>query len=216
MFIYVHSSDITDAGRTFARHTGLDVRHVIIPDGMSVRLVTEQILSGLTEAERRSPDRIVDMLLFNARGSPGTIHIGEGIDEHNVSILAELIRHTLKPLGLAGEGIEVHCCQAAAGLHSEPAYQRTCVPGAAPTAEDLNSIGVRFAYAMARNFGIRVRASLDLQIPDWYGFFEGSMVEALPGEGTDWHGHVRRLTTSPLLMESDIDSLRWRTTFGFY
>ncbi|MEP6946308.1 MAG: hypothetical protein ABJA02_10350 [Acidobacteriota bacterium] len=216
MYIYVHSEDIADAGRTFSRHTGLDVRHVIVPGGLSVRQVAAAVLRILTDEERASPNEIVDLLLFNGHGSPGTIYIGEGIDEHNVSNFADFLRHLLKPIGSGGEGIEVHCCQVAAGLRSEPSYQRTCGSDDASGAEDLNSIGVRFIYAMARDFAIRVRASLDLQIADRYGFFEGSMVEALPGEGTDWHGHVRQLTSSPLLMEGDIDSLRWEATFGFY
>lgn len=216
MFIYVHSDDIVDAGRTFARHTGLDVRHVIIPGGLSVPNVADRVVALLTDQERAAGGPIINMLLFNSHGSPGMIHIGEGIDEHNVSALAEPLRPLMRPINSGGEGVEVHCCQVAAGLRPEHAYRRTCSSLDEPSPEELNSIGVRFIYAMARDLGIRVRASLDLQIPDWYGFFEGSMVEALPDEGADWHGHVRQLTSSPLLMEGDVDSLRWQSTFGFY
>ena len=86
----------------------------------------------------------------------------------------------------------------------------------ASAAEELNALGVHFVFAMAQNFGTRVRASFDLEMPDRFGFLEGSFIEALPDESADWHGHVRALTSSQTMAEDDVDSFRWPSAFGLH
>lgn len=214
------------------RHDGRDVRHVVVPAHTSVRSIAIGVLGVLTDEERATPNGSVDMLLFNSHGGPGIIHIGEGITHHNVATLGELTGPLLKPIVEGGEGIEIHCCEVAAGstecellypstsqghaMTRSILHSRSHARSEVSSPDEQNSIGVRFLYAMACSFDIRVRASLHRQVPDWYGFFEGSIVEALPDTDIDWHSHVRQVMHSPLLIDEDIDSLRWQTVGGFY
>jgi hypothetical protein len=204
MLIYVHAEDIADAGRTYPRHTGLDVRHTMIARGLNARHMAAQILELLTDDELQGGP-CIEMLVFNAHGAPGTLYIGEGIDEHNLTAIASPLRDLLVPFSDGGQGIEVYCDHVAPELRFEQDV---------PDTEGMIETGVRFIYTMAHDFGTRVRATLDLRMPDRFGFLEGTFVEALPDECADWHGNVRHLTSGEMITDDDVDNSRWQAAFS--
>lgn len=217
MYLYIHSDEMADTGRTFDRHRSMDVRHVVVPAETSVTEILRRATDELTAEERAASTPPIDLLIFNAHGSPGRIWIGESISIHNVETLGSGLGGYFKPILNGGQGIEVHCCQVASQIVRGPEPPpRTCAVRTGPTAVDLAETGVRFIYRMACSFGIRVRASFDSQIADSYGYFENSIAEATPSADADWHGHVRQLDNDPLLIRGNTGLLATEAIFGFY
>lgn len=185
MIVYIHSHDISDAGRAFGRHSGRDVRHVVVSEDTRPADVAARVREAFNDEERASREGLIDLLVINAHGSPGVIHIGgievdtNDVNIDNAEIFAQPFASLMKPTRNGGQGVEVHGCGVAAGS-IDPLTGET---------ED-GEIGFRFVYALACAFGINVKASGSPQVSDSQGLFEDSLVEAFPSDDEDWNTHV--------------------------
>ncbi|NNG02584.1 MAG: hypothetical protein HKM95_00590 [Inquilinus sp.] len=182
MIIYVHSHDIFDRGRTFARHRSLtDVEHITVPAGACMGHIANSIVSVAQN------ERSIWLLILNSHGGPGTVSIGAGLDAATVFHLAP-VRTYMTP---GGRGVEIHACNVAS--------EGIALERGRPTHSDPRPYGEEFIQRMAYTLGCPVRASRQFQsgyasswgIPhrgnDDYGRFEGDMVLVQPNGAASLH-----------------------------
>ncbi len=212
MIIYLEAYEIPEAGATFGRHSGREVRHIILPEGTAPHQIGEIVSRSFSESESSSLSGTVDLLVINSHGSPGRLHLGgvtdseNDIDIHNYERLTSVFRPLLKPRDQGGEGVEIHACQVAAGSLIDGCGHDEC--GSIEPEEIADpEFGFRFVFALACGFNNRVRASVNSQVADIDGLIEGVVVEARPDDDVDFHGHVVQLV-DPRLSHS-ADSVQW-------
>jgi len=222
MIVYIHSYDVADAGRTFGRHLGREVKHVVVPESTQVSDVARLVLSSFTVEERSSAAGSIDLLILNSHGSPGVLHLGgiedDAFDLHigNAAAFAEPFARFLKSGRSGGQGVEIHGCGVAGG-----SLMRGCNGEVTDEIDDPH-IGFRFLYALACGFESRVMASASPQVSDYDGFFEDTLICASPDsvvvtpdedDSDDWNGHVFQVPESPLLHEGGVGT-RIRAMFN--
>lgn len=188
MIIYIHPKDDRYAGKTFSRHIGLDVRHVMLPKFLGPQDVASRVVESFNEDERGEPDGRIDLLVIFADGGPGWIRLtdfgvdGEDkIDEREAARFAEPFSELMKPSREGGLGVEIHGCGAAA-------------PAIDPYTGEMEdaTVGLRFLYELAMGFNCTVRASGDPNLRELDDSYTDSLVEAHPEyDDPDWEGHVR-------------------------
>ena len=201
MIVYLHSPDVPDAGRTFERHKDLtDVIHIIINENYSVPQIVQEVIRRV-----RQP-RSIWLLIFNAHGNSGTIHLGRGIGILNVTELSPLAPY----MTLGGKGVEIHSClvassvtssEANAGhsgeydIHRDPAVDRVDLIRTTP---GMTNLGMTFIEYMAASLNVPIRGGMDYQIGqqtatfggsigDTEGVFEGPWVTVWPNGAATQH-----------------------------
>ena len=183
MIIYVHSHDVYDRGRTFARHRSLsDVEHIIVPAGACMGHVANSIIDVARN------ERSIWLLILNAHGGPGYVGIGAGIDAATVFHLA-----SVQPYMTPGcRGVEIHACSVAGEGFAMERGRRVHA--------DPRPYGEEFMARMAHTLRCPVRASRQFQSgydtnifgypyrgSDDYGRFEGDMVLIQPNGAASLH-----------------------------
>ena len=189
MIVYLHPNDARYAGRTFSRHIGMDVRHVILPEEIALEDVAGAVVASFEEDERSAPEGTVDSLVIFAEGGPGWICLTasdgdeENITKANAAKFAGPFAKLLKPSNRNGQGVEIHGCGPAAAAVDQFDGEL----------EDADA-GLRFLYELAAEFGCRVLASADPDLSEFDEAYTDSLVEAQPDDDDpDWEGHVRIL-----------------------
>lgn len=208
MIVYLHSVDVSDAGRTFGRHRGQDVLHVQMPTDTAVSRAAEVVRSatGIVSGT-------IDLLVINTHCSPGRIHLSGveddtyDVSEQNVELFAPPFAPMLKPADQGGQGVEIHGCYVAAGSVD-------------PRTGEIDDpdLGLRFLYLLACGFRHQVMGTASPQVSDSAGLFEDDVVIAMPDSDPDWHGHLCRSSDPRISHRSSIEtridafftSLTWR------
>ena len=187
MIVYLHPFDNRYAGRTFGRHIGMDVRHVIVPESAELKDIASVVVAGLKEEERAASNGLIDLLVILAPGGPGYFTLSGKpqdevfwITEHTAEQFAGPFASLLKPLNHRGQGVEIHGCG----------------PGAAEIdpltgeAADPES-GHRFIMKLAGFFAHQVKASADAWLTLVDEDYEDSLLEAAPSADGDGEFEIR-------------------------